>query len=132
MTYSEDLRKRVMAFIETGGSITAASERFKVSRWCIYDWKKRKVLAPERKRPCTPWKLNPEVLKAHVEAFPDAYQRERALALGVSHHAIYYGLKRLGITLKKHRSLRREKGGLPSVLPECTGFDSSRKAGLRR
>ena len=38
MRYSSDLRKRVLGFIENGGSQTEAARRFQVSGACIYTW----------------------------------------------------------------------------------------------
>lgn len=107
MTYSVDLRERVVEFVEQGGSKSEASRRFKVSRWCIYNWMKRESLQPDKQGCPGPWKLCPEALKTHVEAFPDAYQHERAEVLGVSRHVVLYGLKRLGI--KKNAVVPRKK-----------------------
>ena len=67
-----------------------------MSRWFVYDWLKRQDLEPAKQGSLGPWKLEPEKLKAHVEAYPDAYQYERAEALGVSRYVVLYGLKRLG------------------------------------
>jgi transposase len=39
MTYSLDLRQRVVAYVEQGGS--EAASHFKVSPWCVGDWCKR-------------------------------------------------------------------------------------------
>jgi transposase len=109
MTYSEDLRQLVVSFIEEGGSKSEAGRRFQVSRWCLCNGLGRADLAPERIRNAQPYKLDPEALKAHVEQFPDAYQHERAQALGVSRHVVLYGLKRLKLTRKKNGALRRKK-----------------------
>ena len=64
----------------------------------MYDWLKRQDLELAKQGSLLgPWKLEPEKLKAHVEAYPpDAYQYERAEALGVSRYVVLYGLKRLG------------------------------------
>ena len=68
-----------------------------MSRWCVYEWLRREHLAAEKTGPKQAWKLDMEALAAHVAAYPDAYQYERAEALGVSRHVVLYGLKRLGI-----------------------------------
>jgi putative transposase len=109
MTYSMDLRQRVVAFVRDGGSKSEAARRFGVSRWCVYNWTNRKTLEPSKQGCPGPWKLSPEALKAHVEQYPDAYQHERAVALGVSRHVVLYGLKRLGIRRKKNATLPREE-----------------------
>jgi transposase len=107
MTHSVDLRQRVVAFVNQGGEKTEAARLFKVSRWCVYNWLKRERLEPEKQGPSKPYKLCPELLKEHVKQKPDAYQRERAQAFGVSRHVVLYGLKRLGI--KKNASVQRKE-----------------------
>lgn len=109
MTYSVDLRERVVAFVREGGSKTEAAKRFKVSRWCVYQWLVRETLVANKQGITAPWKLDPEALKAHVTEHPEAYQYERAIALGVSEYAIRYGLKRLGISRKKNATVPRAK-----------------------
>ena len=50
-----------------------------------------------------------DALARDVEAYPDAYQYERAARLGVSVRCVGYALKRLGVTYKK--SLTSSQGG---------------------
>ena len=38
MSYSSDLRKRVLNFLSSGGSKAEASRTYNVSRTCIYNW----------------------------------------------------------------------------------------------
>ena len=107
MTYSEDLRERVLAFVQDGGSKSEASRRFNVSRWCVYDWMTRESLAPSQDRKRFYRKITPNALKAHVDCFPDAYQHERALHFGVSTKTISRRLHAMGITRKKNASVPR-------------------------
>lgn len=109
MSYSVDLRERVVAFVANGASKCEATRRFGVSRWCVYNWLSRECLQAQKMGPKAPWKLNLEALKAHIEEHPDAYLRERAVVLGVSDFAIRCGLKRLGIHRKKNAAVSREK-----------------------
>ena len=90
MTYSQDLRERVVAFVEAGGSKSEAARRFNVSRWCVYDWMSLK---------------EPTELREHVEAFPDDYLHKRALHFNVSPPCVFYASRRLGITHKKDVTL---------------------------
>ena len=46
MTYSVDLRKKVVAFVHDGGSQAEAARRFEVSLWCVQDWQARKTCGP--------------------------------------------------------------------------------------
>ena len=77
MTYSIDLRKRVVEFVRDGGSKAEASRQDKVSLWCVNDQCKREDLTPQpqkgRKR-----KLDWEALSRHIQEYPDALIRERA------------------------------------------------------
>jgi hypothetical protein len=109
MTYSVDLRERVVDFVRSGGSKSKAAGVFGVSRWCVYDWMSRETLEPAKQGCPGPWKLCPQALQAHVAAYPDAYQHERGTALGVSRQVVLYGLKRLGIRRKKNAAIPGKK-----------------------
>ncbi|RKU31616.1 hypothetical protein C6497_01435 [Candidatus Poribacteria bacterium] len=102
MRYSIDLRKRVLSFIETGGSITDASRRFSVSRSIIYKWiNADDPFTYQKPGPRKPRSLDPQLLKQHVLDFPDHSLRERASYFGVSPFCVWYGLKNIGYTYKK-------------------------------
>ena len=80
-------------------------------------WAKNIELKTMRNKPAT--KIDMEALKKDVEAYPDAYQYERAQRLNVSKTGIGYALKRLGVTyVKKPKSppsgLRKTISILPS------------------
>lgn len=100
MPYSLDLRKRVIAFVEGGGSISTAARTYQVGRATIYRWLNRVDLAPtkvtRRKR-----KLDWDALRQDVEQHPEATLAERAQRLGVSISAISQTLKKMKITRKK-------------------------------
>lgn len=105
MRYSLDLRKRVLDFIEAGGSKAEAARRFSVSRTSIYKW----LEAPDpftyqKPGPRGPHTLDVEALKKHVSDFPDQTLQERAGHFGVSAFCIWYRLQKLGITRKKRHS----------------------------
>lgn len=105
MTYSVDLRKRVVDFVATGGSKAEASRRYEVSLWCVNDWCKRKNLAPSpqlgRKR-----KLDWDALAKHIQEYPDALLRERAQYFGVHTSAIGYAKKQMKLTRKKNSQIQ--------------------------
>ncbi len=100
MTYSIDLRKRVVEFVQDGGLLAEASRRYKVSLWCVNDWCKRQDLTPKpqkrRQR-----KLDWEALSHHIEQYPDALLRERAQYFGVHINAIWYATRHMKLTRKK-------------------------------
>lgn len=101
MTYSVDLRKKVVAFIASGGSKAEASRRFGVARSCIFLWLERENLEadkhPERRR-----KIDKAALLEHVDKHPDAMLKEIAEEFGVSGVAIWKALKKQGIRRKKN------------------------------
>jgi transposase len=104
MTYSVDLRERVVEFVTAGGSKAEASRRYQVSLWCVSDWCKRDNLTPtvhkRRKR-----KLNWEALSRHIQEYPDALLRERAQYFGVHTSAIGYAQSQMRLTRKKNSKI---------------------------
>lgn len=101
MTYSVDLRKKVVGFVRNGGGQREAARRFEVSLWCVRDWLARKDLQPQQKGVPRQRKLDKEALRAPVRANPDALLRERAAHFGVRISSLEAALKRLRITRKK-------------------------------
>ena len=99
MSYSIDLRKRVVGHISGGGSKAEASRIFGVGRPTIYRWLSMADLTPRpaktRKR-----KLDKDRLANHVETHPDALLRERAAEFGVTPSGMWRALKRLRISKK--------------------------------
>ena len=109
MSYSPDLKRKVLNFLKRGGSKAEASRRFEVSRSIIYYWlsqpadHKAGKPGPKRSR-----KFDEEALRAEVKIRPDALLRELAESRQVSIGAIFVALKRLGIKRKKNTSIRRK------------------------
>jgi transposase len=108
MSYSIDLRKRVVDYVENGGRIAQAAVLFKVGRATIYRWLGRSDLQPtkikRRKR-----KLDWQALEKDVKENPDARLIDRAKKFGTRPSAICYALKEMKITRKKRTSLPGEK-----------------------
>ena len=104
MAYSTDLRKRVLDFIDNGGSKAAAKRTFGVSRRTIYNWLDAEApFAAEKPGPKGPRTLDYDALLQHVAEFPDATLAERAKHFGVSTNGIFYAFSKLNITRKKRR-----------------------------
>ncbi len=102
MSYSKDLRKRVLDFVEGGGSKVEAAKRYNISRDIIYKWLKAPdPLTPQKTGPRGPRCIDYSALKQHVQDFPDQTNVERAAHFGVSPYCIWYGLRKLGISRKK-------------------------------
>jgi transposase len=102
MTYSVDLRERVVSFVAGGGSKAEAARRFEVSRSVVYDWMKRDNLHPKPYERTKFRKLDKEALRRHVQSYPQMLSKERAVHFGVNPSSICEALKRLKITRKKH------------------------------
>ena len=101
MTYPLEYRQKI---IETQNkkdlTFQETSELFGISIRTLFRWHNR-VEPCKTRRPYTQ-KIDLEVLRKDVELYPDDYQRERAVRLGVSQNAICNALKRLNITYKKN------------------------------
>src|ERR1035438_1596442 len=120
--YALDLRERVVKFIQGGGSKAEAARRFALARSSVYRYleaAKKGVLPPK-----TSWgtwrKLDPEKLRAHVQEHPDATLKEIQQVFGVSHHAVWVRLGKLGFTLKKTHKIPRAQRGATLALPART------------
>lgn len=102
MTYSIDLRERVVDYVRSGGSQAEASRLFKVTSRSIYNWLRSDDLCPkahtQRRR-----KLSKECLAAHVRDFPDALLRERAAHFNVSIPSIWAALRKMNIVKKNDK-----------------------------
>ena len=111
MTYSLDLRKKALQYIENGGTWKEASQIFDVTTRTLANWlckKKQQDLAPKSRRP-SPSKIDSDKLRRYVEEYPDAYLREIAKVFNTTTQAVFYACKRLKITLKKrHRTTKNE------------------------
>jgi len=110
MAYSEDIRKRVIAYLEEGHTQESAKVVFKVGLTAIKRWRKQyretgnlsnKPLRRGHK------KIDPVKLSAYVKEHPDAYLREMAKVFGCTGEAVRRALIRLKITRKKNENIQR-------------------------
>jgi transposase len=104
VSYSVDIRKRVLAYISQGHTKYEASDVFGVGRATIYRWLSAEDLSPKpaktRRR-----KLDKVALATHVREHSDMILRERAEHFGVRTNAIWVALRQLGIS-KKNDAIR--------------------------
>jgi putative transposase len=105
MSYSVDLRKRVLKYVEENNNMFEASIVFDINYNTVRNWYKAYTeenrLEPKEAYRQEPYKLNWEELRAFVEDNPDLEQQEYAAHFGVSRGQIGKVLKKLGITRKK-------------------------------
>ena len=109
MSYSLDLRQRVLDFVNEGGAKAEAARRFKVSRGRIYVWLRLPPdqLSAQKPGPKGAHKLDMAKLAETIQAEPDLLQKELAQRFGVCESTIHHARKRLQITRKKDARLRR-------------------------
>jgi len=109
MTYSIDLRKRVLNYLKKGNTQEDASIIFGISPKTVTNWVKKNKennLSPKI-RENKPRKIDNEQLIKYIKNNSDAYLREIAKEFNVTIQAIFYACKRLRITLKKrHRVIK--------------------------
>lgn len=106
MSYSIDLRKKVLKYIEEGGSIVKASSLFTVSRPTIYQWiKKKNAGSLKDPPPKRPWKkINPHAVVEFVEKHSDLTLVDYAKHFGIKASSMFNVFKRLKISRKKRLS----------------------------
>ena len=117
MSYSTDLREKIVAFLEAGLSIAEAARIFGVSRPTIYNWvrKKKDLGSLKDKPPARPWrKLDPQALMLLVEKHPDWTLEEYGKHFGIKPSSMFNAFRRLKITRKK-RLCDTKKGMKRSV-----------------
>lgn len=104
MTYSLDLRERVVSYVNDGGNVHKAASIFDISKRTIHYWMKKKDLSPKptflRQR-----KINKDDLRRHVEEYPSLLLRERALIFNVHISSLGKALRKMGI-------VKKTKGGI--------------------
>lgn len=111
MTYSMDLRERVVGQVEAGESIAAVARRFCVSRPTVRDWRDRarqNMLTAGVPGPTKPRKLtqaDDRLLHEQVARRPGITARELALMLSVhvTVATVCRRLIQLDLRLKKRR-----------------------------
>jgi transposase len=101
MTYSVDLRKKVVAFVHKGGGQAEAARHYGVSLWCVRDWLTRKDLQPQQRGVPRQRKLDKDKLRMHVRDHPDATLLERATHFGVRISSMGEALRNMKLTRKK-------------------------------
>jgi putative transposase len=107
MSYSIDLRKRVLAYVLSGGSKTEAAALFGIRRNQIYVWLRRgdKVYSLLKPGPKRPRKVDLDSVKSAIDLRPDCQIKELSRQFGVQESSISRALKRLGMSRKKNAAL---------------------------
>ena len=108
MAYSEDLRKRVLRFVQQGGSKAEAARRYEVHLRTVFVWLAQGDQHQRGKPgPSTSRKFSRDKLARLLAKHPDALLKELAQALDVqSINTISHALKQMGISRKKNAAVR--------------------------
>ena len=105
MSYSMDLRQRVVNHVRSRGYKIEASRIYKVGLWCVNDSCKRADLSP-KSPPGRPRKIDWQELEPDIQANPDKLLRTPTHELGVWPNAIWYDCRQMKITYKKTFAIR--------------------------
>jgi transposase len=102
MAYSRDYKKRTIEYRAEGHTVKETMETFKIGRTAYYEWEREaeEGFADKPKRTYEK-KIDKVKLAKAVEETPDAELAELAVPFNCSVQAIFYALKKMGITLKK-------------------------------
>lgn len=106
MAHAEQIRSRVLKYLDLGKTLNEASSVYQVSISSIKRWKKLKRESGNvtiQSRSCAPYKIDSEKLNAYLAKHPDAYLQEIAAYFKVTDSGICKALKRLKITRKKRQ-----------------------------
>ena len=99
MSYSIDLRKKVVKFVSDGATKREAARHFDVSDWCVRNWVNRKDISP-KKHSIRTRKINKQELIQFVNQNNDLVLREYAEHFNVKPQSIWDAFKKLGIRKK--------------------------------
>lgn len=103
MTYSVDLRSKVVSYVRGGGSKVEAAKIFGISRPVIYSWLRAgDDLSSKQKGLRRFRKIDHALLEQDVAQHPDSFLKERAARFGVHKSSMGYALKLLGVSRKKN------------------------------
>lgn len=103
-SYSEDLRRKVIAHLLDGNSYSSASKLFRISVSAIGRWYrkyKQEGSYHAKKRGGSKRKIDTEALRSYVESNENMTLKEASKVFKVSIFTISYWLKQLGYSYKK-------------------------------
>jgi putative transposase len=104
MSYSKDYKKRAVEYKREGHTVSETREAFRMAESTLHQWEKEYDAGfPEKPKRTCEKKINKEALRRAVEECPDSELSELAEPFGCTPQAIFYALKRMGITRKKRR-----------------------------
>lgn len=112
MIYSEDLRTRVIKYVQRGGSKAEAARRFDIGLRTIYRWVDAglgSVSGRPGRKAGRGVKLDRAALHAALAKQPDLMLKELARMFGVSINAVHHACKTNDLVRKKNGGIRGSK-----------------------
>jgi transposase len=112
MIYSEDLRTRVIKYVQRGGSKAEAARRFDIGLRTVYRWIDAglgSVSGRPGRKSGRGVRLDRAALKAVLAKQPDMMLKELAHMFGVSINAVHHACKTSDLVRKKNGGVRRGK-----------------------
>jgi transposase len=105
MAYSKDYKECAVEYKRNNHTFEETQEIFGMAKSTFYEWEKEydAGFPKKQKRTCEK-KINKEALKRAIEERPDSELSELAKPFGCTPQAVFYALRRMGITLKKRHS----------------------------
>jgi transposase len=126
MTYSLNLRKKALEYLNTFGNREKVEEAFNISLRTLERWIRRRgencLSAKQGKSSSS--KIDDQQLRLFVLEHPDAYLRKIAEKFGTTLQARFYACKRLKISLKKDPLLRGERWDKKTRIHKRAGKNS--------
>lgn len=104
MAHSIELRNRALSYYERCKNISQVAQAYQISRNTLYRWihlKEQTGSLAHQVKGQNAIKLDSQKLAEHIQQHPDAYLHEIAEHFNCSKSAIFYALRRMGITRKK-------------------------------
>jgi transposase len=121
MRCSSDLRKRVINFVQSGGSKRDAARRFGVGEASVYRWIASGKMVAGKPGPKAAHKLDMAALAQNVLEHNDWTQAERAHHFGVSRGCIWFALRRMNVRRKKNDAVSAGRSSKKEVVPAPEG-----------
>jgi transposase len=102
MAYSKDYKRCAIKYKRNNHTFEETKEIFGMSKSTYYEWEKEYDAGfPEKPKRTCEKKINKEALKKAVKERPDSELSELAEPFKCTPQAVFYALKRMGITVKK-------------------------------
>jgi len=109
MGYSKDFKECAVRYKRDNHTYEEVKSIFKIAKSTLYDWEKEYSAGfPDKPKRTCEKKIKKEALKKALEERPDSELAELAEPFECSAQAVFYALKRMGITRKK-RHLHTQK-----------------------